>query len=133
MCGSIEELSGHIAWFHRTGEGPDSGRLRSLRHCRPPGPAVGFHGTGQAVGVGISSLRPHYHPDHTCPARLGAQPSAASVASGLSHQLDQAKVQLAELTRLCPDSCDEKDVLTKSITDYELAANAPAQPVATPV
>lgn len=43
------------------------------------------------------------------------------------HQLDQAKAQLAELTRLCPDNCDEKDVLTKAIGDYELAANASAQ------
>lgn len=49
------------------------------------------------------------------------------------HQLDQAESQLAELTRLCPDDCDEKDVLTKAIGDYELAANAPAQPAATPV
>jgi tetratricopeptide (TPR) repeat protein len=44
------------------------------------------------------------------------------------HQLDQAKAQLAELIRLCPDDCDEKDVLTKAIGDYVLAANAPAQP-----
>jgi tetratricopeptide (TPR) repeat protein len=49
------------------------------------------------------------------------------------HQLDQAKSQLAELTRLCPDDCDEKDVLTKAIGDYELAANAPPQPAATPI
>lgn len=49
------------------------------------------------------------------------------------HQLDQAKGQLAELTRLCPDDCDEKDVLTKAIGDYELAANAPPQPSSSPV
>jgi tetratricopeptide (TPR) repeat protein len=48
------------------------------------------------------------------------------------HQLDQAKGQLTELTRLCPDSCDEKDVLTKAIGDYELAATTPAQPAAVP-
>jgi len=46
------------------------------------------------------------------------------------HQLSQAQTQLAELTRLCPDGCDEKDVLTKAISDYQLAATAPAAPAA---
>jgi predicted Zn-dependent protease len=49
------------------------------------------------------------------------------------HQLDQAKGELAQLIRLCPDDCDEKDALTKAIGDYELAANAPAQSAAAPV
>ncbi|HUJ48084.1 MAG TPA: tetratricopeptide repeat protein [Rhizomicrobium sp.] len=46
------------------------------------------------------------------------------------HQLASARDQLAELTRLCPDDCDEKDVLTKSISDYETAAAAPTAPAA---
>lgn len=36
-----------------------------------------------------------------------------------------ARAQLAELARLCPDNCDERDALTKSIDTY-VAANPPA-------
>ncbi|HXM00312.1 MAG TPA: tetratricopeptide repeat protein [Rhizomicrobium sp.] len=43
------------------------------------------------------------------------------------HQLGSARGQLAELTRLCPNDCDERDTLTKSIAAYEAAsAAAPA-------
>jgi tetratricopeptide (TPR) repeat protein len=48
------------------------------------------------------------------------------------NQLASARAQLDELSRLCPDSCEEKDVLTKAITEYQLAAAAPAAPAATP-
>jgi tetratricopeptide (TPR) repeat protein len=48
------------------------------------------------------------------------------------NQLANARAQLAELTRLCPDACEEKDVLTKAISDYQLAAAAPATAAATP-
>jgi tetratricopeptide (TPR) repeat protein len=44
------------------------------------------------------------------------------------NQLASARSQLDELTRLCPDGCEEKDVLTKAITDYQLAAATPAAP-----
>lgn len=47
------------------------------------------------------------------------------------HQLGSARGQLAELTRLCPDSCDEKDTLTKSIAAYEAASMAAATAPAT--
>jgi len=40
------------------------------------------------------------------------------------HQPDQARAQLAELVRLCPDGCIEKDTLTQSIATYETAAAA---------
>ncbi len=33
----------------------------------------------------------------------------------------KAQGQLAELARLCPDSCTERDTLTKSIADYQAA------------
>jgi tetratricopeptide (TPR) repeat protein len=46
------------------------------------------------------------------------------------HQLSAAHGQLDELTRLCPDGCDEKDVLTKAIAAYETAAAAPPTPAA---
>ncbi|HTK79018.1 MAG TPA: tetratricopeptide repeat protein [Rhizomicrobium sp.] len=42
------------------------------------------------------------------------------------HQLASARAQLDELTRLCPSGCEEKDVLTKAITDYQVAAAAAA-------
>lgn len=42
------------------------------------------------------------------------------------NRLADARAQLAELTRLCSGGCDEKDVLTKAIGDYQLAAAAPA-------
>jgi len=42
------------------------------------------------------------------------------------HQLASARTQLDELTRLCPSGCEEKDVLTKAITDYQVAAVAAA-------
>ncbi|HSC18072.1 MAG TPA: tetratricopeptide repeat protein [Rhizomicrobium sp.] len=48
------------------------------------------------------------------------------------NQLANARSQLAELTRLCPDNCEERDVLTKAISDYQLAAAAPATPAAVP-
>ena len=41
-----------------------------------------------------------------------------------------ARAQLAELVRLCPDNCDERDTLTKSIDTY-VAANPPATMPAT--
>jgi tetratricopeptide (TPR) repeat protein len=40
------------------------------------------------------------------------------------HQLGSARGQLAELTRLCPNDCDERDTLTKSIAAYEAASAA---------
>ncbi len=41
------------------------------------------------------------------------------------HQVDNARGQLAELTRLCPNGCAERDTLTKSIASYEAASGAP--------
>ncbi len=43
-----------------------------------------------------------------------------------------ANAQLAELTRICTDGCDEKDALTKSIADYQSKAAATSTPAATP-
>jgi tetratricopeptide (TPR) repeat protein len=43
------------------------------------------------------------------------------------HDSASADGQLAELTRLCPDGCEERDVLTKAIADYHAAAHAAAQ------
>ena len=45
----------------------------------------------------------------------------------MMHDSASADGQLAELTRLCPDGCDEKDVLTKAIADYHANAHAAAQ------
>lgn len=44
------------------------------------------------------------------------------------HQLGNARGQLAELTRLCPNGCAERDTLTKAIADYETAGTTPAAP-----
>jgi len=44
------------------------------------------------------------------------------------HQPDQARGQLAELDRLCPDGCDEKTMLTAAIAKY-VAANPAGAPV----
>ena len=41
------------------------------------------------------------------------------------HDLTNANLQMAELVRLCPDSCDERDALTKAIAEYQ-TANPPA-------
>ena len=49
----------------------------------------------------------------------------------MMHDSGSANTQLAELTRLCPDGCDEKDALTKSIADYQSKAAA-TSPAATP-
>lgn len=48
------------------------------------------------------------------------------------HDSASARGQLAELTRLCPDGCEERDVLTKAIDDYHAAAHAAAAPTAEP-
>lgn len=45
----------------------------------------------------------------------------------MMHDSVSADAQLAELTRLCPSGCDEKDVLTKAIADYHTSAHAAAQ------
>ncbi len=44
----------------------------------------------------------------------------------MMHNSASAKEQLAELTRLCPDGCEERDLLTKAIADYHAAATQPA-------
>jgi tetratricopeptide (TPR) repeat protein len=38
-----------------------------------------------------------------------------------------AQAQLAELARLCPSSCDERDALTKEVASYQPAPPATAQ------
>lgn len=43
------------------------------------------------------------------------------------HNTTLVDAQMAELNRLCPDGCKEKDALTKAIADYH--AGAAAQPV----
>ena len=43
------------------------------------------------------------------------------------NRLSDARGELAGLTRHCSDGCEEKDVLTKAIADYQLAA-APSIP-----
>ncbi len=48
------------------------------------------------------------------------------------HKPDDAKQQLAELTRLCPDGCIEKDTLTQSIAKYEAAAATTTAPGTAP-
>ncbi|MBV9062743.1 MAG: tetratricopeptide repeat protein [Alphaproteobacteria bacterium] len=48
------------------------------------------------------------------------------------NRLADAQGELAQLTRLCVDGCEERDVLTKAIADYQLAAAAPATPAAQP-
>jgi thioredoxin-like negative regulator of GroEL len=50
-----------------------------------------------------------------------------------TQQLDKAQAELATLTKLCPNGCEEKDTLTASIAKYQASNPAPAQPVATPV
>ena len=45
------------------------------------------------------------------------------------HNMTAANAQLAELARLCPGGCDEKEALTKAIADYQsklATASAPA-------
>lgn len=46
------------------------------------------------------------------------------------HEPDQARAQLAELTRLCPDGCVAKDALAQAIAKYETAASSAAPPAA---
>ena len=48
------------------------------------------------------------------------------------NRLSDARGELAELTRLCSDGCEEKDVLTKAIADYQLAAASPPEPAVQP-
>ena len=50
----------------------------------------------------------------------------------MMHDSGSANTQLAELTRLCPDGCDEKDALTKAMADYHASAQAAAAQASTP-
>jgi tetratricopeptide (TPR) repeat protein len=45
------------------------------------------------------------------------------------HDTASAQAQLAELTRVCPSGCDEKDALTKAIADYAGSAPPASAPV----
>jgi len=47
------------------------------------------------------------------------------------HDTASAQGQLAELTRLCPSDCDEKDALSKAIADYDSATRPVAPTPAT--
>jgi tetratricopeptide (TPR) repeat protein len=42
----------------------------------------------------------------------------------IKHDAASAQMQLAELVRLCPSSCDERDALTKAIATYQASASA---------
>ena len=44
--------------------------------------------------------------------------------------LNSANGQLAELVRLCPNDCVERDTLTKAITAYQASGTTPNQPAA---
>jgi tetratricopeptide (TPR) repeat protein len=48
------------------------------------------------------------------------------------HDTASAEAQLAELTRLCPSDCDEKDALAKAIADYDSSARPAAATTPTP-
>ena len=52
----------------------------------------------------------------------------------MMHQPDQARLQLAELVRLCPDGCVEKDTLTQALSAYATTTTSspPAAPSAQP-
>jgi tetratricopeptide (TPR) repeat protein len=44
------------------------------------------------------------------------------------HDSASAQIQLGELVRLCPSSCDERDALTKAIATYQASASAAPPP-----
>jgi tetratricopeptide (TPR) repeat protein len=48
----------------------------------------------------------------------------------MMRNMDKANAELAELTRLCPSGCDEKDALVKAIGDYQAKLQAAAPPPA---
>jgi len=47
-----------------------------------------------------------------------------------THQPDQARAQLTELTRLCPDGCPARDALMQAIAKYDATPPASAAPAA---
>ena len=61
------------------------------------------------------------HPDHK-----GAHAYLGELYL-MMHDSASADGQLAELTRLCPDGCVEKDTLEKAIADYHAQAHAAAE------
>ena len=46
----------------------------------------------------------------------------------MMHQPDQARLQLAELVRLCPDGCVEKDALTQALSAYASTTTSSPSP-----
>jgi tetratricopeptide (TPR) repeat protein len=50
----------------------------------------------------------------------------------MMHQPDQARLQLAELVRLCPDGCVEKDTLTQALSAYATTNPSSPAPTGTP-
>jgi tetratricopeptide (TPR) repeat protein len=50
----------------------------------------------------------------------------------IKHDAASAQTQLAELVRLCPSSCDERNALTKSLGAYQSTITPAGQPSATP-
>jgi predicted Zn-dependent protease len=47
------------------------------------------------------------------------------------HNMNAANAQLAELTRICPSGCDEKEALGKAIADYQSRLATTSAPAVT--
>ncbi|MBV9571196.1 MAG: tetratricopeptide repeat protein [Alphaproteobacteria bacterium] len=107
-------------------------RLEKALHARPRDADVlnylGF--TQRMVGNYQVSLDYYQRALALNPDHRGAREYMGELYLKLN-QLANARTQLAELARLCPSGCEEKEVLTKSIASYEAAAaSSAAQPTA---
>lgn len=94
--------------------------------------------TERMVGNYQISLDAYQRALHEDPDHKGAHEYLGELYLDL-HDINSANAQLAELVRLCPDSCIERDTLTKAIAAYQAngatpnpaAATAQATPSAT--
>jgi tetratricopeptide (TPR) repeat protein len=84
------------------------------------------HGKVGQYGMSLDYLQKAlaYDPDHKAAHQYLGEDYLAM------HNVTAANAQLAELARICPGSCDEKDALTKAIADYQ-SKTASAEPAST--
>ena len=83
--------------------------------------------TERMVGNYQISLDAYQRALHEDPDHKGAHEYLGELYLDM-RDLPSANAQLAELVRLCPDSCIERDTLTKAIAAYQASGTLPNQP-----
>lgn len=106
--------------------------MRELRRRPHSADVLNYLGfTSRMVGNFQNSLIFYQHALQENPDHKGAHEYLGELYLNM-HDLASAQGQLAELVRICPTDCDERDTLTKSIATYVAANPQPAPAIVPP-